>query len=45
MLEAKNVVLQDGVGLTHLLAQMGAVCRKRKRTSNKVRHCLTCVWL
>lgn len=35
MLEAKNVVLQDGVG--QLLAQMGAVRHKRKRNSSKVR--------
>ena len=35
MLEAKSVVLQDGVGW--LLAQMGAVRRKRKRNSNKVK--------
>ena len=35
MLEAKSVVLQDGVG--QLLAQMGAVRHKRKRNSKKVR--------
>lgn len=45
MLEAKNVVLQEGPGLTQLLAQMSAVCRKRKRDSNKVRRCLPCLYI
>ena len=34
MLDAKDVMYQDGIG--RLLAQMGAVCHKRKRTFKKV---------
>lgn len=42
MLKAKNIVFQDEMGLTQLLAQTGAVCRKRKRNSHKVRRSLSC---